>query len=175
MIGVFVDTATVNRILDIKHQWTQNPLYEEDRTCLSQIVEQYVRKGLVRLIVNPSVEREINNTKSRKRRQQLLNTFSQLSFTPYNKTVFPFAFPAHFVTEEEKAMLDGIRRGISGFEKDEKMFLDALSNSEVDVLLTTDRQHLADKGLDAYGLLIFTPKQLLTHLQATAQGGEHNA
>lgn len=43
--------------------------------------------------------------------------------------------------EEEKRELKELRKKIKGFKKDEKIFLDAVSNSQVKVLLTTDREH----------------------------------
>lgn len=164
-INVFADTSTVNKILDIAEIKVSDPTHEEDRLYLSRIIDNYVEKGTVRLIVNPSITREIEQTKNTKRRNALLAIFNQLRFTSYNKTVFPFTFPAHFVSEEEKGMLADICKGIRGFDKDEKIFLDAVSNSEIQVLLTTDRTHLANRGLNIHGILVFTPRQLFEHLQ----------
>ena len=170
-INVFIDTSTVNRILRITEAEDSNLKYEEDRLYLSKIIEDYVNKGLICLIVNPSVKDEIEQTKDAKEKAKLLALFNQLKFTPYNKTVFPFTFPAHFVSAEDEKMLKDIRAKIPGFEKDEKIFLDALSNSEIHVLLTTDRKHLADKGLDTYGIPIFTPRQLFEYVRNKALEG----
>lgn len=166
--NVFIDTSTVNRILHITKAESSNLKYEEDRRYLSRITKDYVKKGLVCLIVNPSVKHEIEQTKDTKMKAELLGLFNQLNFTPYNKTVFPFTFPAHLATEEEERMLGDICATIRGFEKDKKIFLDALANSEIHVLLTTDRKHLADKGLHIYGMPIFTPRQLFEHLHTKA-------
>ena len=65
-ISVFVDTTTVNRILDIAVEKSDDPRYEEDRAYLSQIVANYAKKGIVQLIVNPTVKNEIENTKKPK-------------------------------------------------------------------------------------------------------------
>ena len=93
-----------------------------------------------------------------------MDSLSQYHFTPYNKTIFPFTFPAHFVSKEEEGMMEELCRKVPGFEKDEKIFLDAVSNSGVKVLLTTDRQHLANKGLNEYRISVFTPKQFFEYL-----------
>lgn len=164
-INVFIDTSTVNRILRITEEESNNLGHEEDRMYLSKILEDYVNEGLICLIVNPSVKNEIEQTQDAKEKAKLLALFNQLKFMPYNKTVFTFTFPGNFVSEEDEKMLNDICAKIPGFEKDEKIFLDALSNSEIHVLLTTDRKHLADKGLDTYGIPIFTPRQLFEYLQ----------
>lgn len=164
-INAFIDTSTVNRILRITKAEANNLRYEEDRLYLSKIIEDYVNKGFICFIVNPSVKDEIEKTKDANEKAKLLALFNKFDFTPYNKTVFTFTFPAHFVSDEDKKMLKDICAKIPGFEKDEKIFLDALSNSEIHVLLTTDRTHLADKGLDTYGIPIFTPRQFFEYLK----------
>lgn len=57
-INAFVDTSSVNRILEVDTEEVKDALYEEDRLYLSKILE-YVEKGIVQLIVNPSIKREI--------------------------------------------------------------------------------------------------------------------
>ena len=102
-----------------------------------------------------------------------MDLFNQFQFTSYNKTVFPFTFPAHFVTEEEKKLLMELHERVRGFSNDDKIFLDAAANSQIEILLTTDRKHLAciklrdylvSKGLDLK-IKIFTPKELYEELQ----------
>ena len=172
IINVFVDTSIVNRILEIDKIEVRDALYEEDRLYLSKIIE-YVEKGIVRLIVNPSVKREIENTADPEKKGELLTLFDQFHFTPYNKSIFPIAFPVHFVTKEEKVVLGVLRKKIKVVRKDEKIFLDAAANSQVEILLTTDREHLAciklrdyiaDKGFNAE-IKIFTPIELHEELQ----------
>ncbi len=171
-IGVFLDNSIVNRILEIDTSEVKDALYEEDRLYLSEIMG-YVEKGIVNLIVNPSVKQEIENTRNPRRKEKLLALFSQFHFTPYNKWIFPIVFPVHFVTKEEKVVLGELRKKIKGFSKDAKIFLDAAANSQVEILLTTDRKHLAcielrdyiaDKKLDAE-IKIFTPKEFYEYLQ----------
>ena len=170
-IGVFVDSSIVNRILEIGTSEVKDASYEEDRIYLSKIMG-YVEKGIVKLIVNPSVKHEINKTSNHTRREELLDIFNQFHFTSYNKTIFPFVFPVRFVTPEEKIVLGELRKTIKGFSKDAKIFLEATANSQVEILLTTDRKHLAclklrdyitDKGLDTE-IKIFTPKEFYGYL-----------
>ena len=61
----------------------------------------------------------------------------------------------------------------AGFEKDIKIFIDALANPEIDVLLTTDRDDLAtrklrdllaNEGLNDK-IKILTPKELYEYLR----------
>ena len=74
VINVFVDTSIVNRILEIDKSTVRDTIYEEDRLYISKIIE-YVKKGIVRLIVNPSVKQEIKNTTDPKRKGELLALF----------------------------------------------------------------------------------------------------
>lgn len=175
-IGVFVDTSTVNRILDINVKKTKDPHDEEDRSYLCKILEQYIKSSIVCLFVNPTVKGEIENTKDPQKRERLLDLFNQFHFTPYNKTIFPFTFPATFLTEEEKETLEELLQDIPSLKKDAKIFADAVFNSQIEVLLTTDRKHLAkdtfrnrlrSKGLDKK-IKVFTPKEFFEHLQNVA-------
>ena|GEM_PF-3066057 len=177
-INAFVDTNIVNRILDIdtiKVDDPNNPKYEEDRLYLSRIIKDYVEKGIVRLIVNPSVKQEIENTKNPQRRGQLLAKLRQFHFTSYNKTIFPFTFPAKFVNEDEIRIIAMLCEKIRDFKKDEKIFIDAVSNSDIDILLTTDREHLADKELNVRGISVVTPKEFVDrYVQIRMEKSERN-
>jgi len=172
-VCVFVDTSTVNRILDINVERNGDLQYEKDRLYLSKIVEKYVKTGDVLVIVNPTVRQEIENTTDDQRKKRLVNLFCEFHFTSYNKTIFPFHFPATFVTEQEKETLIALVQDIPSFKKDEKVFADVAFNSQVEVLLTTDREHLANdrfrdsirrRGLDKK-IRVFTPEQLFRYLQ----------
>ena len=172
-IKVFVDTSTVNRILDVEESRPENLPYEEDRKYLPKILENYVNKDIVQLFVNPSVKLEIENTPDPQRRGQLLDVYNQFHFTSHNKTIFGFSFSAIFVKNEEELMLEELRTKIKDFDKDAKPFLDAVSNSQIEVLLTTDREHLANeklrnflrsKGLDKK-VKVFTPKEFFEYLE----------
>jgi len=173
VINVFADTSIVNRILEIDTSEVRGTLYEEDRLYLSKIREGYLNKGIVQLIVNPSVKKQIENTPDFLKKKRLLALFDQFHFTSYNKTIFPFTFPAHFLTPEEKKALGELREKIKGFQTDAKIFLDAVANSQVEILLTTDREHLACQKLRDYlavqehdiDIKIFTPKEFYVYLQ----------
>jgi len=174
-IKAFVDTSTVNRILEKDTKEVKGALYEEDRLYLSKIME-YVEKGSVQLVVNPSVKREIERTLDTHKKNQLLALLGQFHFLPYNKTIFPFTFPAYFITPDEKRDLAELCRKIKGFQRDARIFIEAVSSSQVEVLLTTDRAHLArkeileylkSKGLDKQ-VKVFTPKGFLEYLNLRA-------
>ena len=173
VVNVFADTSIVNRIFEIDVSETKDSLYEKDRLYLSKIKSGYIDKGVVKVFVNPSIKAQLYKTPDPFRKKQLLDLFNQLQFTSYNKTIFPFTFPAHFVTPEEKEVLGELRKKIRGFRGDDKIFLDAVASSQVEILLTTDRKHLAceklrdyliDKGFDAE-IKILTPKELYEELQ----------
>ena len=172
-VGVFVDTCTVNRILDMIEVKTHATVYEEDRLYLTKLVEQYVKDGIIYFIVNPSVKKEIERTINAQRRKDLLTTFNQLHFTFYNKTIFPIVFPATFLTQEEKEILEQLYRDLpQEFKKDEKIFADVIFNQQIEILLTTDREHLANhrfrnrlESTDLHRKIkIFTPKELFDYL-----------
>ena len=174
-IGVFVDTSTVNRVLDMDmDKKLRDSMDEEDRLYLSKIVEQYVKNDIVRLIVNPTVKQEIKKTPDLQRRDDLLMKFNQFHFTSYNKTIFPFVFPATFLVSKEKETLKQLFESLpKGFKKDEKIFADAVFNQRIELLLTADREHLANdrfhNRLESIGLdkkiRVFTPKELFEYLK----------
>jgi hypothetical protein len=172
-IGVFVDTSTVNRVLDMDKKLRAS-MDKEDRLYLSKIVEQYVKNNVVRLIVNPTVKQEIKKTPDLQRRDDLLMKFNQFHFTSYNKTIFPFVFPATFLASKEKETLKQLFEALpKGFKKDEKIFADAVFSQQIELLLTADREHLANDRfrncLESVGLdkkiKVFTPKELFEHLK----------
>ena len=172
-IGVFVDTSTVNRVLDMDKKLRAS-MDKEDRLYLSKIVEQYVKNNVVRLIVNPTVKQEIKKTPDLQRRDDLLMKFNQFHFTSYNKTILPFVLPATFVASKEKEILKQLFEGFpKEFKRDEKIFADAVFSQQVELLLTADRKHLANdrfrNRLESVGLdkkiKVFTPKELFEHLK----------
>ncbi len=174
-IGVFVDTSTVNRVLGTDtDRKPRGSMDEEDTLYLSKIVEQYARNDIVRLIVNPTVKQEIKKTPDLQRRDELLMRFNQFHFTSYNKTIFPFVFPATFLVSEEKETLKQLYEALpKEFKKDEKIFADAVFNQETELLLTADRKHLANdrfrNRLESIGLdkkiKVLTPKELFEYLK----------
>jgi predicted nucleic acid-binding protein len=174
IVKVFVDTSIVNRILELDFNYKKNTIYEEDKIYILKIKKEFVDTNRVQLIVNPSVKREIKNTADIQRRGKLLALFKQFQFTEYNKTIFPFTFPATFLTDNEKPMLRELEKKIKGFKKDAKIFLDAVSNEKIEILLTTDRKHLACVKLNEYiytegldkKIRIFTPKEFYEYLRS---------
>lgn len=170
-IRVFVDTCIVNRLLDIDKPEPDDPNYEEDRSYLTKIVENGIDRGAIQPFVNPTVRTEIEGTPDPSRRQQLLEQFRRLHFTPFTTTVFPIHFTATFLTPEEKRVLEDILPSLG--RKDLKILADAMSSDKIEVLLTTDRDHLAneklrgrlrDKGVDKK-MAILIPKELYEYLQ----------
>ena len=174
-IGIFVDTSTVNTVFNMDKKapaFSYND--EEDRLYLSKIVKQYAKNDVVRLIVNPTVEQEIKRTPDLQKRDALLMRFNQFYFTSYNKTIFPFRFPATFLASEEKEALKQIFEDLpKKFKKDKKILADAVFNQKIELLLTTDRKTLANyrlrNRLESVGLhkkiKVFTPKELFEHLE----------
>jgi len=173
-MDVLIDTCTVNRLLDIDEPADGDRNYEEDRSCLSRITKEYVECGSVRLLVNPTVKSEIDKTPDAARRRELQEQFAQHLFTPFSAAVFPITFPVTFLTDEQKKALEDLFARLPvKYRKDRKIFADAMCNKEIAVLLTTDREHLAndtfrgllrDKGLDSR-VMVLTPRELLEHLQ----------
>jgi len=177
IIRALADTNIVNIILDIDDEIINNPKKEENRNCLARLMEQFVDTGKVQLFVNPSVEREIENIKKDPRRKQrLLDVFHQLDFTPEQKAIFPFhwgeGYSVMFLTTEEKELLNKLYAELPKFRKDEKVLGDALFNPNIEILLTTDEEHLAnakfrrlliEMGLDDR-LRIFTPIEFIYYL-----------
>jgi hypothetical protein len=174
-IGVFVDTSTVNTVFNMDKKVPASSYNdEEDRLYLPKIVEQYVENDVVRLIVNPTVEQEIKRTPDLQKRDDLLMRFNQFHFTSYNKTIFPFHFPATFLASEEKEALKQIFEDLpKKFKKDKKILADAVFNQQIELLLTTDRKTLANyrlrNRLESVGLdkkiQVFTPKELFEYLK----------
>ncbi len=177
IIRALADTNIVNRILDIDDEILNDPKGEENRKCLARLMEHFVNTSKVQFFVNPSVEMEIANTKKDPRRKQrLLDIFQQLDFTPEQKAIFPFywgeGYSVEFLTTEEGELLNELYTDLPKFRKDEKILGDALCNPNIEILLTTDEEHLAnakfrsrliEMGLDDR-LKIFTPIEFINYL-----------
>jgi len=138
-------------------------LYEEDRVFLRKVLDIYSEGDRIEFYVNPSVKLEIDATKNQKRRRALQEIFEKFKFIPFNKTIFPFVFPANLLKEEEVKILERLCEENPGLEKDKKIIADA-TFGYMDILLTTDRRHLANKGIHIQHLKIFTPKELCEYL-----------
>ena len=138
-VNVLIDTCTVNRLLDIDERTDGDRNYEEDRSYLSRITKEYVESGAVQLLVNPTVKAEIDKTRDAVRKRELLVQFAQHHSTPFSAALFPITFPVNLLTDEEnKALVDlsaDLRRE---YQKDRKIFADAMCSRAIVVLLTTD-------------------------------------
>lgn len=176
VIGVFVDTSTVNKMLVIHEKRANDAKHEEDRDYLARIIEKYANPGKIRLWVNPSVEQEIESTECLEKRALLREQFSRLSFTPFTTTLFPIVFGpegATFLTDEQKSQLRDLYEEIPSYRKDEKIFADSAFNSRVRFLLSTDRRHLVKKRfrdiLQKFGLdkkvIVCNPRELFERLE----------
>jgi len=147
--------------------------HQKDRLCLSRVAEEYAKHDIIRLFVNPTVKWEIEKTANLTRRKQLLQQFDRLHFIPFSTSVFPILFPVTFISTEVNKALDDIFACLpEEYKKDMKILADVMSSEETEILLTTDREHLAnkkfrglvkDKGLDKK-ITIVTPKELLRRL-----------
>lgn len=175
-IDVFVDTCTVNRLLGLDVAKVDDFKYEEDREYLTRILRQYVERGSIRLIVNPAIRQEIEDTEDERKMEALLELYSQFHFTPFNKSVFPWFFPVTFLKEDEKKNLNVILEEFPSFKQDEKIFADVVFNPEIGIILTTDRKHFRKTKLTYFlersglneKIRIFTPKELFQYLQKVA-------
>jgi hypothetical protein len=163
-INIFLDTNIINRILDIDKEVPDNITYEEDRDFLRKILDISSKNKQIKLYVNPSVKIEIEKTKDAHRREKLLKIFEKHNFIPFNKTIFPFRFPATFVSNKEIKILEALCNKKKGREKDKKIIADSAFCEVIDVLLTTDREHLANGGIKIRHLKIFSPKELFDYL-----------
>jgi len=168
-LRVFLDTTIVNRILDIEEPSQEGSLYEEDRFFLKKILETRELVQRLELYVNPSVKMEIEATKNDQRREELLKIFNSFKFILFTTTVFPIVFPATFLSEEEKLKLMKLCEANPSLVKDEKIIADAAFCQHIDVLLTTDRRHLANRGVCIEKLKICTPKELFDCLSQSEE------
>jgi len=104
-MNVFVDTSIVNNLLDLEEHRENDPNWLENVKYLNLILKGSVAAGSVTLYVNPSIKQQIDNTKDEKRKTKLLEKFREFHFTEFNLTIFPFQFPAKFVSEEQATFI----------------------------------------------------------------------
>ena len=167
MTNIFIDTNIVNLILDIDVENSNDFTYEEDRYYMKEILKVVAKDNRFRLYVNPTVKQEIDACPDSKRRDSLLNIFNDLNLTSFNLTILPFVLPATLISEEQAKMIDDLCRENTGLKKDKKIIADSAFCKEIDILLTADRKHLADKNLKIGSLKICTPKKLHEYLSNT--------
>ncbi|MCK4735710.1 MAG: hypothetical protein KAT65_24865 [Methanophagales archaeon] len=167
-LDIFFDTCIINRILYLDKR-KSDAKSEEDREYLDKILNLCAEEGKINFFVNPSVKTEITNTTNKSRREKLLKVCSQYNFNPFNKTILPFSFPATFISDEEVEILNALCEDNPALKKDIKIIADSAFCEEIDVLLTTDREHLAGKEFHLQHLEIFTPKELFEYLSKTLE------
>jgi len=183
---VFIDNTVANRIAELDdrvasqldERITSDPTYIEDKSYLTKIVDSFVVKGIVRFYWNASVKREIENTKADWKRNTTLCKVQDHTFAYYHSTAYPIIMsnenPATYLTTEQGLILDDLYNALPrAYLKDIKILADALFNPEIEFLLTTDRDHLAndrvrskleESGLNKY-LKIRTPRELFEDLK----------
>ena len=162
-LNIFLDTCIINRILDIDKPESDTK-YEEDRNYLIKILDLY-SNDKIKFFINPSVKTEISKTMDRLRRHKLLDICSRYDFISFNKNFFPLCFPFTFVSEEKIKLLNALCEDNPSLNKDIEIIADRVFCTSMDIVLTTDRRHLASKGIHLQNLKIFTPKELFLYLR----------
>lgn len=137
---------------------------EEQLFGLSRLVDGPVASGDIQFLCNPTVLQELQATRDSNRRDALLSRAKLLSFTEFNKTIFPLKFPAVFVTPQEQEELQIILIDYPAFRKDEKIIADSSFNEKIDVLLTCEKD-LARKIPQIGKVKVMLPSQLWEYWQ----------
>ena len=158
-MNVFVDTSIVNNLLDLEEHRENDPNWLENVKYLNLILKGSVAAGSVTLYVNPSIKQQIDNTKDEKRKTKLLEKFREFHFTEFNLTIFPFQFPAKFVSEEQATFIQELYTKHPALLRDQKIIADAAFNDNMDILLTTDKD-LAYQVRQVGKVKFLLPKEL---------------
>ncbi len=172
-MNVFVDTSIVNNLLDLEEN-NVSSLNAQDAKYLKLIFKDYVNANKVILFVSPSVKQQIDNTKEKdkKRRVELLAKFHELHFTEFNLTIFPFQFPAKFISKEQATFIQQLCTKHPALRKDQKIIADAAFNDSIDVLLTTDKD-LARQVCQVGKVKFLLPKELWENLTKSNTQAKH--
>lgn len=109
--------------------------------------------------VNPTVMSQIQATNNPVRRKALVGIADEFRFTEYKMSIFPFSFPARFLSTEQKNNIRQLCVEHPSLEKDQKILADAAFNENIDVLLTTD-DDLPRKVPQIGKVKVMRPKQL---------------
>jgi len=157
-VNVFADNCIVNRILDLEES-RPDENWEEDRKYLMKLRYGPVASGKIKLFINPSVVSQVEATPDPERRKELMAVAEQFKFIEFNMTIFPFSFPAHFLSTTQKAEIQKLCMQHPALARDEKILADAAFNERIEVLLTTDRD-LVGQGAQLGKVRIMLPKQL---------------
>lgn len=157
-MNIFLDTSIVNRILDLD-ETRPDAHWEEDRAYLNNLLNGPVSGGTMTFLVNPTILSQIRDTPDFERRRRLSSVAERFRFTEFNVTIFPFSFPARFLSKEQKDEIQGICSRYPSLVRDQKILADAAFGEEIDVLLTTDRE-LAHKVPLLGRLKVMLPRDL---------------
>jgi len=162
-VNVFIDTCIVNRVLDSDdsrpdHKW------EEDRKYLMKLQCSPVTSGIIKLFVNPSVMSQVKATRDPERRKALIAMAKQFQFTEFNVTIFPFSFPARFVSQVQKANIQQLCVEHPKLAPDEKILADSAFGDNMDILLTTDRDLVKLQQLGTVKIML--PEELWKYYEA---------
>lgn len=159
-MNVFIDTCIVNRVLDLEASRT-DPKWQEDMEYLKRLLDGPVTHGNMKFIINPTVIRQVKATEDAERREALLSVVQEFKFTEFkfNVTIFPFSFPAHFLSTEQKVEIQKLCRDHPKLARDKKILADSAFNETIDILLTTDRK-LARQGAQIGTVKVMLPKEL---------------
>ncbi len=163
-MNVFLDSNIIDRIIGPGNK-QDDATWKEDIKYIKYLISGPVDSADIRLFVNPSVKQQILKTPDFNHREALLNEFEKYYFTEFNLTIFPFQFPATFISKWQETELNRLCKQHPNLEKDKKIIGDAAFNQDVriDILLTADRDLARQVGRIGK-LEIVLPKQLWERL-----------
>lgn len=146
-------------MLDLNKRRPNDTTWQDNIKYLKLLLGESVANEDMIFYVNPSVSSQINNTKDEQRKKELLSKFKESQFTEFNVTIFPFRFPARFISKEQSATLNGLCTEHPALSRDRKIIADAAFNKNIDVLLTTDK-NLAHQVKQLGKVKFMLPKEL---------------
>ncbi len=158
-MNAFIDTSIVNYVLDLDEYRLDDKTWQENINFLKLLLSWPVATGEMTFYVNPSVMWQIEKTKDEERRKRLQAKCKEFQFTEYNLTVFPFRFPAKFITEEQATLIEQLCNKYPALYKDRKIIADGAFDEKIDVLLTTDKD-LAHQVCQLGKVKFMLPKEL---------------
>ena len=164
-MNVFIDTSIVNCILDIEEDRPEDLIWQQDIKYIKLLLDGPVSRGEITFYVTPTVKWQIENTEDDKRRKGLQTIFEKFQFTEFNITVFPFHFPAKFISEEQGVLIEKICAEHPKLSLDRKIIADSAFDDNIDILLTTDRK-LARQVGQIGKVRFMLPRQLWDYIQA---------
>ena len=167
-MNVFIDTCIVNYVLDLEESRT-DPKWQEDTEHLKRLLDGPVTHGNMKFIINPTVIRQVKATDDADRREALLSVVQEFKFTEFNVTIFPFSFPARFLSTEQKVEIQKLCRDHPKLARDKKILADSAFNDMIDILLTSDHK-LARQGAQIGRVRVMLPKELWVYWLSIKDG-----